>query len=77
MAATVNTKIARLVIIPLLVSCSDSTPEALGKDYTPGAGESYQDVERLKINDLGNAFLYDEGVTNFEGGMAMWSKASG
>jgi hypothetical protein len=33
-------------------------------------------VERLKINDLGNAFIYDEGVTNFEGGVGMWSEAA-
>ncbi|MEQ1911503.1 MAG: hypothetical protein ABMA15_21990 [Vicinamibacterales bacterium] len=34
-------------------------------------------AERVKINDLGNAYLYDEGVTNFEGGMAMWTEVSG
>ena len=34
-------------------------------------------TEGLKINDLGNAVLYDEGVTGFEGGIGMWSKTSG
>ena len=31
-------------------------------------------VKGLKINELENAFIYDEGVTNFEGGVGMWSK---
>lgn len=35
----------------------------------------FWDVKNLKINDLGNALIYDEGVTNFEGGIGMWSKA--
>ena len=32
-------------------------------------------VDSLKINDMGNAFIYDEGVTTFEGGVGMWSRA--
>lgn len=34
----------------------------------------FWDVKNLKINDLGNALIYDEGVTSFEGGIGMWSK---
>jgi hypothetical protein len=32
-------------------------------------------TKELKMNDLGNAVIYDEGVTAFEGGIGMWSKA--
>ncbi len=34
----------------------------------------FWEVKGLKIGDLGNALIYDEGVTNFEGGVGMWSK---
>ncbi len=34
----------------------------------------FWEVKNLKINDLGNALIYDEGVTHFEGGIGMWSK---
>jgi hypothetical protein len=35
----------------------------------------FWEVKDLKVGDLGNAVIYDEGVTNFEGGIGMWSKA--
>ena len=34
----------------------------------------FWEVERGPANDFGNALIYDEGVTHFEGGPGIWSK---
>jgi len=34
----------------------------------------FWEVKGRKIGDLGNAKIFDEGVTTFEGGIGMWKK---